>query len=150
MPLPPQKTRLVRLKIPQYFLLAASIFALASCSNGAESSLGVSQILLGGQVNARDEIEQSQTEFPPEQTMIHAHAFVTGLSASTLVRAEWWFDSDEAPKKIYETSVTLTPDRPVAKFSLQSTKQWPVGDYRFLLFSAEDQIGETEFEVTEE
>ena len=120
---------------------------LAACS-GSASTVTVSKVLLAGELNAKGEIESMQTSFLPTQDAIFAHAFVEGHTSAILLRGEWWFDGGkEPPKKIYEALVTVLPDRPVAMFTIQSTQQWPIGDYRLLLFIEEKQLIELKFTV---
>lgn len=117
---------------------------LVACS--ADDSVQVSQVLMGGTVNERNEIENQQTTFSPTQNSIFAHAFVQNLQGEALVQGEWWYDTGDS-RKIYQASVTLDPEHPVAKFTLQSTQDWPKGDYRFVLVLDGETLSETEFSV---
>jgi len=129
-----------------FFLALAS---LSACSSGEqqEAEVGVSQILLGGAMNERQEIEEQQVFFAPTQSTFFAHAFVTGLSQSTEIVGAWWYGDRQ--NKIYESRVAVTPDRPVAKFQLQSSQEWPQGDYIFVVSSAGEELFEKEFRVGE-
>lgn len=126
-------------------IILSTAFLVACAANS--SGITVSKVLMAGQLNSKGEIETEQTSFAPTQVAIYAHAFIEGHTESTIVRGEWWFDGGKEPKKIYEATVTVLPDRPVAMFTLQSTQQWPVGDYRFVMYYVQEQLSETKFSV---
>ncbi len=129
--------------------IVASVLLLTACTQSASTGVSISQVYIGSQLNDRGEIEVIQTEFPVDQNAIFAHAIVTGFTEAILVTGEWWYDSGDAPRKIYEASVTVVPDRPVAMFTIQSTQNWVPGEYRFVMMLEDEQLSETKFSVVE-
>ncbi len=129
--------------------ILASVLLLTACAQSASTGVSISQVYIGAQLNDRGEIEVVQTEFPVDQNAIFAHAIVTGHTDATLVTGEWWYDGGDAPRKIYQASVTVIPDRPVAMFTLQSTQNWVPGEYRFVMMLEDEQLSETKFSVVE-
>lgn len=113
------------MRLMRFFAVA---LLLAACGPGAEGP-GVSQVLFGSSVNERQEITEPKEAFLPGDSVLHAHVFMQGLTGPEEIAGAWWYE----PKgqKIFETSVPVTPGRPVAKFSLSSAKPWPAGAYRF-------------------
>ncbi|PIR53336.1 hypothetical protein COU76_01770 [Candidatus Peregrinibacteria bacterium CG10_big_fil_rev_8_21_14_0_10_49_10] len=75
--------------------------------------------------------------------------FLEGHTGSVVVTGAWWYVPRE--QKIFETTATVTPEFPVAKFSLSNNRgDWPVGDYRFTVDAAGEQLGEKVITVARE
>ncbi len=119
---------------------------LFACSRGgAPSSVRVNEILFGGSVNERQEIMEQSVTFLPTQDAFYAHVVVTGLTGPEEIVASWWYLPTD--QKIYESRVTVLPAAPVAKFFLQSGKDWPLGRYKFEVSSGGRILKEKIFEV---
>lgn len=125
------------------------IFLLVACTGESTGDVSVSRILVSGQLNAEGQIAIEQIEFPSTQEAIHVHVFVENLNEAIIVRGDWWYDGGEEPVKVYEASVTIDPEKPVGMFTLQTTQQWPAGDYRFEFFHGAERLGEAVFSVTQ-
>ncbi len=119
----------------------ASILLLASCAPAEKEGIRASRILIGSEVNARQEITNPKKKFSSSERTFHAHVFVEGHTESVQVMGAWWYV--QGNRKIFETSAGVTPSFPVAKFVLGNSRgDWPEGEYRFTVMVKGNEIGE--------
>ena len=126
---------------------SAAALLLSACSQ-EESTLRVSQILIGSGTNESEEIVVYKDSFLPSDKTFYAHVFTEGFSKPEEVTGAWWYVPQD--RKIFETSVEVTPQYPVAKFVLtNTTERWAAGEYLFTVFRGEKQLGEKSISVLE-
>jgi|OM-RGC.v1.025761273 hypothetical protein len=129
--------------------LAAVLLVACAPTEGGDTTLNVSQILIGSQVNERNEIEVNKNQFIPSERTFHAHVFIAGLEESTEIVGSWWYVPKQ--QKIFETTVSVAPEFPVAKFVLQNSQQdWASGTYEFVVQSGDTRLSNREILVFDE
>ena len=130
------------------FLTAVLLVACAP-TEGGDTTLNVSQILIGSQVNERNEIEVNKDQFVPSERTFHAHVFMAGLEGPTEIVGSWWYVPNQ--QKIFETIISVTPEFPAAKFVLQNSQQdWASGRYEFVVQSGDKTLSNREIMVFDE
>lgn len=102
----------------------------------------VTQILTSPTVNDDKEIEAPSDLFTSTGETIHAHVFFEEIKEQTEVTGAWWYVPAE--QKIFERQVFVTPEFPVAKFSLTNTTEWPAGPYKFVVTSGGKELSTKE------
>jgi len=119
-----------------YLTLFISAILLTACST---DGVQVSQILIGSEVNEREEIVVDREEFSRSDRTFHAHVFTEGHTEQMEIIGTWWY-GDTSGRKVFETRAIVTPEFPVAKFILQSNEDWPVGTYTFVASDGEREL----------
>src|SRR3989339_1126868 len=94
---------------------SAAALLLSACSQ-EEHTLRVSQILIGSGTNEAEEIVVYKDSFLPSDKTFYAHVFTEGFFEPEEVTGAWWYVPQD--RKIFETSVEVNPQYPVAKFVL--------------------------------
>ncbi|PIQ75940.1 hypothetical protein COU78_03165 [Candidatus Peregrinibacteria bacterium CG10_big_fil_rev_8_21_14_0_10_49_24] len=107
----------------------------------------VTQVLIGSDVNERQEIIKEKSVFSAKDTTFHAHVFTKGLTEPMKLSGSWWYVPQS--RKIFETKSEVTPEFPVAKFLLSNSKGWPAGEYRFEVSGNEGLLSEKTIQVQE-
>ena len=119
---------------------------LVSCASSGDT-LSVSQVLIGSEINDRQEVVVFKDRFLPSDRTFHAHVFVEGLTKTAEITGAWWYVPQD--RKIFETVVSVTPEFPVAKFVLSNNAQdWAVGEYLFIAHHEDQELFSKEILVS--
>lgn len=128
------------------FTPLVAVLFLAACTAQLQKP-EVTQVLIGSDVNDRQEILREKSVFSSKDTTFHAHVFTKGLSEPTKLEGAWWFVPQN--RKIFQTKSDVTPEFPVAKFLLSNSGGWPLGEYRFEVTNGDTMLAEKTIEVQE-
>ena len=101
-----------------------SIVALAVCLSGCESDFRVSTIQLGRSLNADNTVGNHTTVFAPNETVYVA--IVTAGSGQGTIGVRWMYEGQVMGEPKKEVS---SRDGVATEFHLQSTGEFPAGDY---------------------